>query len=350
MKKLLLFFVLTLSFQTINAQLFYNENCSSLTVGNVGTDVTGTTPGQGGWLTYVAATGLNTDFQVVNTGGLYGNAFQITGSATATNTRWLFKNNLQSLWAARTAGNNILEVEFDYFTGPTTTSTNSFRVYLYSDETTSKAIAGMGCSKNAIVSTVNYVNNVTGYSYYDNAGTLGFYGFGMATAAPYQVTFPINTWIRIGFSYNKTDGKVVWKGPGINGFIQGAAPGLDVKELDILGVAGTANAVSSTGMLDNFLVRASATDTLLQNDTFDLATTNFSVSPNPANDFITVSNSENIFVNAISITDLNGRVVKQNSFSNLSNVQVNVSDLSSGVYMLNISSDKGSVTKKIIKN
>ena len=94
MKKLLLFFVLTLSFQTINAQLFYNENCSSLTVGNVGTDVTGTTPGQGGWLTYVAATGLNTDFQVVNAGGLYGNAFQITGSATAANTRWLFKNNL----------------------------------------------------------------------------------------------------------------------------------------------------------------------------------------------------------------------------------------------------------------
>jgi hypothetical protein len=77
---------------------------------------------------------------------------------------------------------------------------------------------------------------------------------------------------------------------------------------------------------------------------------NFSVSPNPANDFITVSNSENIFVNAISITDLNGRVVKQNSFSNLSNVQVNISDLSSGVYMINISSDKGSVTKKIIKN
>ena len=352
MKKLLLFFVLTLSFQTINAQLFYNENCTSLTVGNVGTDVTGTTPGQGGWLTSVAATGLNTDFQVVNAGGLYGNAFQITGSATtsSTTTRTLFKNNLQSLWAARTAGNNILEVEFDYFTGPTTTSTNSFRVYLYSDETTSKAIAGMGCSKNAIVSSVNYVNNVTGYSHYDNAGTLGFYGFGMATAAPYQVTFPINTWIRIGFSYNKTDGKVVWKGPGINGFIQGAAPGLDVKVLYILGVAGTANAVSSTGMLDNFLVRASATDTLLQNDTFDLATTNFSVSPNPANDFITVSNSENIFVNAISITDLNGRVVKQNSFSNLSNVQVNVSDLSSGVYMLNISSDKGSVTKKIIKN
>ena len=30
--------------------------------------------------------------------------------------------------------------------------------------------------------------------------------------------------------------------------------------------------------------------------------------------------------------------------------QVNISDLSSGVYMMNITSEKGSVTKKIIKN
>jgi hypothetical protein len=58
----------------------------------------------------------------------------------------------------------------------------------------------------------------------------------------------------------------------------------------------------------------------------------------------------NVLVNAISITDLNGRVVKQNSFTDVTNVQVNISDLSSGVYMMNITTDKGSVTKKIIKN
>lgn len=84
--------------------------------------------------------------------------------------------------------------------------------------------------------------------------------------------------------------------------------------------------------------------------TSEFIASKFSVSPNPANDFITVSNSENIIVNRISITDLNGRVVKQNSYENVSNIQVNVSDLSSGVYMMNITSDKGSVTKKIIKN
>ncbi|WP_407934909.1 T9SS type A sorting domain-containing protein, partial [Flavobacterium lindanitolerans] len=33
-----------------------------------------------------------------------------------------------------------------------------------------------------------------------------------------------------------------------------------------------------------------------------------------------------------------------------SSAQVNISDLSAGVYMMNINSDQGSVTKKIIKN
>ncbi len=96
-------------------------------------------------------------------------------------------------------------------------------------------------------------------------------------------------------------------------------------------------------VIDNF----SVTQTLKNTEFIE---SKFSVSPNPANDFVTISNSENISVNSISMTDLNGRVVKQNSYSNVSEVQVNISDLASGVYMMNIKSDKGSVTKKIIKN
>ena len=84
--------------------------------------------------------------------------------------------------------------------------------------------------------------------------------------------------------------------------------------------------------------------------TSEFIASKFSVTPNPANDFISVSNSDNILVSGISIKDLNGRVVKQNSYANVSDIQVNVSDLASGVYMMNITSDKGSVTKKIVKN
>ena len=96
-------------------------------------------------------------------------------------------------------------------------------------------------------------------------------------------------------------------------------------------------------------------DNISVTSTNTLSTTNFvsnklSISPNPANDFVNISNTENIRVSNIKITDLNGRVIKQNNFDNVSNINLNVSDLSSGVYMMNINTNKGSTVKKIIKN
>ena len=51
-----------------------------------------------------------------------------------------------------------------------------------------------------------------------------------------------------------------------------------------------------------------------------------------------------------SITDLNGRTVQSVKFNNVNTAQVNISGLSAGMYLMNIASDHGNVTKKIIKN
>lgn len=75
----------------------------------------------------------------------------------------------------------------------------------------------------------------------------------------------------------------------------------------------------------------------------------FSVFPNPASNVVKVSNA-NALVNNVTITDVNGRTVKTAKFEGVSEAEVNVSDLSAGVYMMTISSDKGTTTKKIIKN
>lgn len=74
------------------------------------------------------------------------------------------------------------------------------------------------------------------------------------------------------------------------------------------------------------------------------------VSPNPTSDIVNIANNENILVNNVSVTDLNGRTVKTVNFAGVSEAQVSLADLSTGVYMITISSDKGSVTKKIVKN
>ncbi|MEN9928759.1 MAG: hypothetical protein RLZZ231_680, partial [Bacteroidota bacterium] len=101
-----------------------------------------------------------------------------------------------------------------------------------------------------------------------------------------------------------------------------------------------------------------AAQTLLFFDTLGftstLATDQFnnleiSVYPNPANDVVSVSNTTNAIISNVEMTDLNGRVVKNTSL-NATEGQINISDLSTGVYLMKVSSDQGSITKKIIKN
>ena len=76
----------------------------------------------------------------------------------------------------------------------------------------------------------------------------------------------------------------------------------------------------------------------------------FSLSPNPANNVITISNSENILLSELKVTDINGRTIKTVNVNNLSETQLNVSELSSGIYFLNINTDNGKAVKKFIKS
>lgn len=76
----------------------------------------------------------------------------------------------------------------------------------------------------------------------------------------------------------------------------------------------------------------------------------FTAYPNPVNDVVTITNKDNATFNAISITDINGRTVKNVKADNVSELQVNVSELNSGIYFLNISSENGKAVKKFIKN
>jgi len=85
----------------------------------------------------------------------------------------------------------------------------------------------------------------------------------------------------------------------------------------------------------------------LKNNTFEAA--GFSVYPNPVEDNFTIQNGNNIAISGLTISDINGRTVKTINVNAIEN-QINISDLNSGVYFLNITSVNGSATKKIIKN
>ncbi len=96
-------------------------------------------------------------------------------------------------------------------------------------------------------------------------------------------------------------------------------------------------------IMDNFSVSAPLS-------VGDVLSNKFSVFPNPSSNVISISNTENINVNGIQITDLNGRIVKDVKYVSTPNVAINISDLATGMYMMNITSDQGTAVKKIMKN
>ena len=81
----------------------------------------------------------------------------------------------------------------------------------------------------------------------------------------------------------------------------------------------------------------------LSNDSFSVS--NFDIYPNPTSNVLNISNTNNIEINNISVSDLNGRVIK-----NVNGVtSINVSDLNAGVYFVTIETTEGKSTKKFIK-
>ncbi len=73
--------------------------------------------------------------------------------------------------------------------------------------------------------------------------------------------------------------------------------------------------------------------------------TNFSLYPNPATDVLNIQSKNGWAIENISIIDISGRTVKTQKGSE----SINVSDLASGTYMIDIVTKEGKATSKFIK-
>ena len=78
----------------------------------------------------------------------------------------------------------------------------------------------------------------------------------------------------------------------------------------------------------------------------DFNSNSFAIYPNPASNVLNISNANNIEIKSVTITDINGRVVKNQQGAL---TQINVSDLNSGAYFVTIEAAEGKTTKKFIK-
>jgi hypothetical protein len=77
---------------------------------------------------------------------------------------------------------------------------------------------------------------------------------------------------------------------------------------------------------------------------------NFAIQPNPVTDVFTLNAKNGVAIEKVEVLDINGRIVNQVNGSSTDAIQVNVSELNSGVYFVRVQSDLGVGTSKIIKN
>lgn len=73
---------------------------------------------------------------------------------------------------------------------------------------------------------------------------------------------------------------------------------------------------------------------------------NLEIYPNPTSNIININSKNNLKIEAIQITDMNGRIIKETKQSTNA---INTSELNTGVYFLRITTNQGTGTTKIIK-
>ncbi|WP_300491130.1 choice-of-anchor J domain-containing protein, partial [Flavobacterium sp.] len=97
-------------------------------------------------------------------------------------------------------------------------------------------------------------------------------------------------------------------------------------------------------MIDDFKV---TTGTL---STTDFFAKNFSVFPNPAQDVLNIVAKNGMEIKGIQVTDLNGRIVKSVAVQTQPEAQINIADLSAGMYFVSAQTNEGTAISKFLKN
>lgn len=337
MKKTLLLVISLSTAVMASAQVLESDNYNAYTLGNVSGSVTAA--GQGGMLLY---NGAVSDYQIVSGDAAHGKYLAVTGGSdgTAASSRYVYKSGLNTSWAARTAGNNIIKGSFEVFTG---TSTNK---HLSGLNVFGAADGIVGIGYNSQTKTINgqaYLN-VTADSTQN-----GFYSITGLTAS----TFPANTWVTLGFSYNKNTGAITYVIGGttqtlaVNGATTVA--GLDPAEVDVFSsptrtsATDAVNSGPTTFGIDNYVIQASNNAVLATSDVKKEKSSIIAIGPNPASEYINILTD--LKINKAEIYDMAGRKVN----AILNGNSINIKDLTAGSYIIVVETANGKTTEKFIK-
>lgn len=345
MKKLLLLSAVAFSaLGFAQQQVILNQNFNLFTNGNIATDITGATAGQGDWYIYGGTGTTPADFQIVNIDVPHGKSAQITSGAGYSSTsnphnRFLFYSTTTPV---ASPSNDIVSVEMQFFTGPAT-GAGRLQAMLY----TTAGLPFLGITYDYSTKKIGGLGRLT-----TTAGASGFYNFNLGTH-----TFPANSWVTVAFLYRKSDGLMNYEytdGTTANTFSGGFSTppsgytletGHVPAEIDIVNSTNTGNTVANVAAVDNInMVYTNAT--LLGVDDVKGATLGkemIAVYPNPTTEILSIKSD--VKVKSVSVFDMSGKKVDVKLEGNT----VDVKHLESGAYMINIETKNDVQSLKFIK-
>lgn len=347
MKKItFLIFIAILSFNSIDAQVLYDENFDNLQLGDLSTDLTGATPGQGGWYTRYQSstqTGNLKWFQIQNENNK-GKVITIQSPPpNLSSPTILQKKNIDLLINNRTPNYNVIKFEFDFHTGNKYTVPNSSSNIYF------------GLNDDAIPSSIP----IAGFNFYPATGELrARFSSGVGQAHAFlnnnqPLILPFNTWIKLTFYLDYNNKAIYYEIPNYNIIVkQDFLKSYNNSDYLIkfipknINISTAIDQLQATYKFDN--VKITGLNNIPLNVT-EFLNGKFNLYPNPATNVVNITNSENMSVKEIEIYDVTGKLINTQSFNNETNIQLNVETLTNGIYLLHLQTNGGTAVKKLIK-
>src|SRR5690606_26356810 len=250
-------------------------------------------------------------------------------------------NLTPQIWDNRDIGNDILLVEYDVYI-PSLGAVNGTELKLAQAYLIFEARNNNNEMKiHTGPTTSNYKDNV----YFLANGSKSLPG-----SPKYYNNFPFNTWVSVYIYVDYDHEYVYFYIPSLNINNKYRPSGQFYPFYGNLKIEAMTFNDSSQGIkYDNIKVSAIATlpSYILSNNEFITAT--FNVFPNPANNVVNITNNENMVVEQVVVYDTTGKLISTQSFTNETEIQLNVENLASGTYMLHLQTNEGTAVKKLVK-
>src|SRR5690554_769759 len=362
MKKYILSILSLLFLNTVYSQVLYDENFDSFTLGNLGTDPDGIIPGQGDWLTECVlylnyGSKSNSFFTITNEPGK-GKVLTLSSDIPPQKENLIAKKTgLNTLIDQRASGNNVIKFEIDYYTGP--------QHFYKNNPDLNRIILTYDNNNPNLYRLFHYqflpIHGVIYVGYNDGSSYTRIDKLDNSTQDPYSL-LPFNTWVKFIVYLDYTNKKIYFETPYFGTVVAGdflnqsSSTNLmqDFKPSAISLGMETRNSTSTNQILskyDNIKITAL---NAVPPEVIALSATNFlsekfNLYPNPATNVVNITNSENMFVEQVVIYDVTGKQLSTQAFNNEAEIQLNVGNPTSGVYMLHIQTNEGTAVKKLVK-